>query len=116
MKMAPSNKDGRCKYKYVCFDCRVSFKDKSECPTCRQRLFNVGSRLPIPPKRSVKKWAVLKLQIHQGRLTHIWSIDSKTVKEAESNFSKARKLAFDHDTEKHSKWGHFNKTIISEGY
>jgi hypothetical protein len=116
MKMAPSNKDGRCKYKYVCFDCKVSFKDKAECPTCRQVLTNVGSKFPVPPKRSTKRWAVLEIQYLNRRLTQDCLFDSKTVKEANSNFSKTKKFKFDHRTDKYSKWGSLNRLVFSGGY
>ena len=71
MKMAPSNKSGRKKTKYVCFDCRLSFKDRSSpCPVCGQALMDVGPRFRAPPRRDIKEWAIMK----------IWWADTRVLK------------------------------------
>lgn len=42
--------------KYVCFKHRHSGKQPGRCPLCRNDLFCVGDRTPIPRKNNDKGW------------------------------------------------------------
>ena len=55
--------------KYVCFDCRMAFKraflgsGNVKCCSCANTCTEISYKIPIPPKKDIKKWEALRLQI-----------------------------------------------------
>ena len=69
----------------VCFRCRVSLKDITVCPYCRQPMMKVSLSFKAPPRNKIREWADLRQfyeewakkspEWFQVRLTHkkIWN-------------------------------------------
>lgn len=62
------------RHKFVCFDCRLSFKRRpfskkypGECPSCRNPLVYVGRSARIPKKTKVKAWAKFRERFYETR-------------------------------------------------
>jgi len=54
-------------FKYICFKHRHSTKKSGLCPTCRVKLYCVGSRVPIPRKTNDAGWKSLLLFLQKTR-------------------------------------------------
>ena len=54
---------------WVCFDCRHAvsrppyYRGGVPCPTCGRPCRSIGYKIPVPPKRDVKRWRALREQI-----------------------------------------------------
>jgi hypothetical protein len=52
----------------ACFDCRVTFKDITECPHCHQPLVSLGTRFKSPRRSNVREWK----RVHLMHLAGEW--------------------------------------------
>jgi hypothetical protein len=113
MKREPSKKIGGSKGKWACFDCRLCFKETTTCPSCKQRMYDVGPRFKAPPRRDVREWAIMK----------VWRIDTlvlrnrsgiwlghgpkqKTLREQKEQLAEDREYSYRHRITKYGRRNH----------
>lgn len=56
----------RYKIHYACFECRVAFKECSDCPECEMPMVEMGRDFKAPPRNDRKWWRNAEILANAG--------------------------------------------------
>jgi hypothetical protein len=58
------------KERFICLDCRLSFKDISTCPKCGKEMINIGRDFKVPAKTNLNQWKKVSLLVQNSIMFH----------------------------------------------